>query len=379
MRIAIVTHFPADPAAPRGGVEAVSVVLARALASRAEVHVVTLGDVTHTTVEEHGGFKVHRLPTSSGSMLGSVTGRSRTAIQRYLKQLKPDVVHAHDTYGIATRGLGLPRVFTIHGFIYADTALQKKRAAWLRAKVWERVEKRAWAEQPHIIAISPYVRERLNGIARGTMHDIDNPIAPEFFAVQRNEAPGTIFCAAFIGPRKNTLGLVQAFAKLSAQYPEAQLRIAGSIENPAYAEDVKRVIADHGLQERVHLLGKLSVAQVRDELARAGIFALVSLEENSPLGVEEAMAAGVPVVTSNRCGMPYLVRHGESGYLVDPLEVHDIAKRLSQLLGDGALRARLGACGKQIAEARFHPDVVAARTLEVYRKAAATRAKGATA
>lgn len=88
------------------------------------------------------------------------------------------------------------------------------------------------------------------------------------------------------------------------------------------------------------------------------------------MGVAEAMAAGVPVITSNRCGMPYMVRDGESGFLVDPLDTHDIANRIHLILADHTLRYRMGCAGRRIAEDRFHPDRVAARTREVYRRAA---------
>jgi glycosyltransferase involved in cell wall biosynthesis len=104
-------------------------------------------------------------------------------------------------------------------------------------------------------------------------------------------------------------------------------------------------------------------------MSRAAVFTLVSLEENSPMAIEEAMAAGVPVVTSNRCGMPYMVRNGESGFLVDPNNPDDIARRLGKLLKDDELRRSMGAKGREIALDRFHPSKVAARTREVYLRA----------
>ena len=73
-------------------------------------------------------------------------------------------------------------------------------------------------------------------------------------------------------------------------------------------------------------------------MACAAAFALISLEENSPMAIEEAMAAGVPVVTSNRCGMPYMVRDEESGFLVNPDDSEETAERLRQLLTDDELR-----------------------------------------
>jgi len=123
----------------------------------------------------------------------------------------------------------------------------------------------------------------------------------------------------------------------------------------------------------VVLLGRITMERVREELAQASVFALVSLEENSPMGIEEAMAAGVPVLTSNRCGMPYMVRHGDSGYLVDPNDPEDIAYRLERILRDDALRESMGKRSMEIALDRFHPQVVARRTREVYFEAAKSR------
>ena len=50
------------------------------------------------------------------------------------------------------------------------------------------------------------------------------------------------------------------------------------------------------------------------------------------------MAASVSVVTSNRCGMPYMVRHGETGYLVNSLDTNEIARRMGRLIEDVQLR-----------------------------------------
>ena len=185
-----------------------------------------------------------------------------------------------------------------------------------------------------------------------------------------------ISSAALICRRKNTLAVVESFARLAPARPEAELRLAGAVSDVPYGRRVTQRIAELGLGDRVKLLGALPKVQVQAELAAASVFALVSLEENAPVSIEEAMAAGLPVVTSNRCGMPYMVRDGESGYLVDPNDPEDIADRLGTLLQDGDLRARMGATGRQIAMERFHPDVVARRTLEVYRMAIERHARG---
>jgi glycosyltransferase involved in cell wall biosynthesis len=378
MKVAIVTHFPQDPDAPHGGVEAVCVNLARWLGTYddLDIHVVTMDRTVDTvSISYRGRVAIHRLPGIKGHVLTTAIGKGRQKISRYLIALAPDVVHAHDTYGLMVKGLSIPRVFTVHGFIYGDTLVSGGRMAWLRSKIWRSVETSGWADQPHIISISPYVRERLTGIATGVIHDIDNPISERFFEISRNERKGVIFSAALISPRKNTLTLIDAFAKLISGGIEAELRLAGSVVEPHYGRLVEERISTHRLQNRVIMLGRISTDQVMKELSVSSIFALVSLEENSPMGIEEAMAARVPVVTSNRCGMPYMVRHGETGFLVEPNDPEDISRRMKQLLEDDALRARMGDKARFIAQDRFHPAEVAARTREVYYESTSNKRK----
>ena len=376
MKVAIVTSFPARPQEPRGGVQAVSVNLIRELAKtwQGEVHVVTM-DRACTGIDRSTweGATIHRLPWTGRKMLTHAVGEGRRQMRAYLEQLRPDVIHAHDTYGLMVKGIAVPRVFTIHGFIYADTLVEGGRLARVRSWLWRRAEEACWADQPHIISISPYVRERLRGIARGVIRDIDNPVGEEFFQIERREEKGTIFSAGAICPRKNTLGLIEARARMTAAGVDGQLRLAGPTADDGYERRVRELIHARGLEDRVVLLGPIGTEQIRQELAGASAFALVSLEENSPMVIEEAMAAGVPVVTSNRCGMPYMVRDAESGYLVDPLDPDDIAKGLATLLEDDALRFSMGQKGREIAADRFHPAKVAARTMEVYRRAARGR------
>ena len=373
MKIAIATWFPRDPSAPCGGVETVSVNLTRALAriEGTEVHVVTFNEgIGAPECSEWAGASIHRLPRASGSLLGFAQGEGRRRLGEFLHELGPDIVHAHDTYGIMTRVLDFPRVFTIHGFIHEDTRLMGGWKNYLRSALWKREELATWAEQPHIISISPYVRERLRGIARGVIHDIENPIDAACFEIQRSEERGRVFSAALICRRKNPQALVDAVAQLDSD-SGVKLRLAGPVGEADYGESLECSIRDRGLTQRVKLLGSLSGSSVREELAKAAVFALTSFEEGAPMGIAEAMAAGVPILTSNRCGMPYMVRHGETGFLVDPNDIHDIARNLDRLLADSALRKRMGEMARTRALEGFHPDRVAMRTMAVYEMAIA--------
>lgn len=354
--------------------EAVSVVLTDALARipALDVHVVTVDrSVLQPMRGTWQGATIHRLPQKSGSLLRFASGAGRVLIGEYLKELRPDVVHAHDTFGIMSSRLEFPRAFTIHGFIHEDTRL-RGGISRLTALLWQRKELQVWAEQPHIISISPYVRERLRGVARGVIHDIENPVGLDCFSVQREERRGVIFSAAAICRRKNTLGLIKAFVEAGRTHPALRLRIAGAVTESDYGEIVQRFTQESGMADRIDFLGSVGTTQIRQELIHASIFALVSFEEGAPMGIAEAMAAGVPIVTSNRCGMPYMLRHGESGYLVNPHDTADIARCFDRLTHDDALRARMGQAARAFAERSFHPAAVAERSVRVYQDAIET-------
>ena len=86
------------------------------------------------------------------------------------------------------------------------------------------------------------------------------------------------------------------------------------------------------------------------------------------MAIAEAMAAGIPVITSNRCGMPYMVKEGQTGFLIDPESTDKIAQRLIQLVGSRQLCQQMGQAGRQEAMERFHPHAVALRTKAVYER-----------
>lgn len=316
------------------------------------------------------GATIHREPLPAGSMLSLSVGAGARRLAAFVDGLDPAVLHAHDTFGIMSRRIDRPRVLTIHGFIHGDTRVGGGKRRWLRSLAWRQAEHRAWASFPNIISISPYVRERLAGIARGRIVDIENPIDPLFFERQPHAGPAVIFTAGVICRRKNPLALVEALALMRKGGVEVRLRIAGGTTEPAYLAAMEARISALGLQGSVDLIGPCGVEAIASELERATVFALVSREENAPLGIEEAMAVGVPVVASNRCGMPYQIRDGETGLLVDPEDPRDIAARCGELLRDEAFRGRAAALARQQARDRFHPDAVSRLTARLYRRVA---------
>jgi glycosyltransferase involved in cell wall biosynthesis len=85
------------------------------------------------------------------------------------------------------------------------------------------------------------------------------------------------------------------------------------------------------------------------------------------MAIAEAMAMGVPVISSNRCGMPDMVRDGETGFLVDPEHCESLSDRLAQVLTDDSRRTQMGQAARRLAESLYHPETVARQVADVYR------------
>jgi glycosyltransferase involved in cell wall biosynthesis len=353
-------------------VESVTVVLVKALAQLddLDIHITTLErERTKIAVEQDGAVTVHRLPGSHWpQIMDIVAGPGKKRLVNYINELKPDVLHTHETFGLSLGNISIPHVFTIHGFDHANIVANSAKFSWVRSRLWKRVERRGLAAQRHIISISQYVKEMIEPLTDARIYDIDNPVDERFFNITRRPEPRRVLCVGWINERKNTIGSVEAFASIAGLYGEAKLVIAGEPQETEYFNRVKQRIEQHGIGNRVELLGHINHAQLEHELARASVFLLPSRQENSPMAIAEAMAAGIPVIASNRCGMPYMVSEGQTGFLIDPESTDQITQRLIQLVGSQQLCQKMGQAGRRVAMERFHPHSVALRTRAVYER-----------
>lgn len=372
LKVAMFSRFPYDIDHPRGGVETVTVTLSQYLAKRddIELHIITFEkDIKKETIEQRDNYVIHRLVRSRWPLFMDIMcGPGRRKLRKYIEKLKPDIVHSHEYHGLGLGPLSMPRVFTLHGLDHKNIPAEKSRLQWLRVPIWRVIEKIGLRQQQYIISITPYVRKYIEPFTNAKIFDIDNPIFNHFYEIEREERPGRIFFSGWISTRKNPLSVIQAFSLVEKSGLKASLHIAGEENDLDYAQEVHREIQRLGLAKKVKMLGRISQTDIRKQLSEASVFVLPSFQENAPMSISEAMAVGIPVITSDRCGMPYMVEHGMSGYLTQPSDVHQIAQYMIKMLSDDDLRERMGIRSRQIAQERFHPESVTEKTVNVYRE-----------
>lgn len=379
MRVVLVSRFPVDPDKPKGGVETATVGLARALVAEgiSDLHVVTLEQGLQADVvqEVHEGIQVHRLPRSSVPMFIDVfIGPSQRRLKSYLQTLQPDVVHFQETWGFGAHRYPFPSVFTLHGFDSLNLPTEHARGAAIRSKIWQWAEKRGMSRQRYVVSIAPYVRAQMEPFTNAKIYDIWNSLDARYFELPRSPVPDRVLFLGWINARKNPLTLVKAVGLLGDKVPGLHVQLCGAESDPSYAQALKAEINRLQLQGKVALLGSLSQTQVKERLTEASVLVLPALQENAPMVIAEAMAAGVPVIASNLCGIPDMVTHEHSGYLLDdPMDPQELADALAHVLGDEAVRERMVEAAKREAFLMFHPSEVAKATIAVYADAVNNR------
>jgi glycosyltransferase involved in cell wall biosynthesis len=182
--------------------------------------------------------------------------------------------------------------------------------------------------------------------------------------------PADDLLCAMIGSIEERKGHAAAFEAIAAIPDGVQLLVAGTGPEERALRDRA---AGLGLERRVHFLG------YRDDvdaiLAECDALLITSTLEATPYVIIEAMAAGRPVVAGNVYGVPELVRDGETGILVDPRDVREIARAISVLAESHDRRARMGAAGRKRYEQMFRIERCVGETQSIYRDLLSTDSK----
>lgn len=370
LRVAIVSPFPEDPNLIVGGVAGVSVCLSRVLCDTygVQVHVVAPCPPSHPSFRKWRGITIHNVPQSLLPGFIDYWSIFRKKVHAKLEEISPDITHFQGVAGW-TIGYKKPYVLTIHGITEKDVLYKGGPLVSLRSGIIAMVETKGRKNTRNTIVISPYVLEELRDQVAGRTWAIENPVSDEFFnihRIHRKQEQARLLFGGSVIERKNVLGLIQAFRSVLKYCPATTLRIVGPLSQKSYVDSCKQYVRRNGLEKKVFFLGPKNTEKMRQELSKASCLALVSFQETAPLIIEEAMAAGVPVVASRICGIPYMVEEGKNGFLVDPNSTLEIASKLLVFLKDQKLSTEMIAHCRKVARQRFHVKVVARETLKVY-------------
>jgi glycosyltransferase involved in cell wall biosynthesis len=287
-----------------------------------------------------------------------------------------DVLHASDVVQFApTRARLVSTVYDLTPMLFPDWHTNQNRAVF-RQKM-RRVCKHAHA----IIAISEHTKRDLVktlAIPEERIHVVYGAADARYRPIHDRDEIGRvtrkygvpkssyILYVGTLEPRKNLVRLVEAYAMtLERHGDKTPLLVLAGAKGWLY-EEIFRTVERLGLQRRVVFTGFVDDEDLPALFNGALFFVYPSLYEGFGIPVLEAMACGVPVITSNTSSLPEVV--GEAGVLVDPTDASALAVALMALLSDPERRARLHAVSLARA-AMFSWERAARQTLAVYEDA----------
>lgn len=205
---------------------------------------------------------------------------------------------------------------------------------------------------------------------------------PPFYAPPRTRGevvPHTIYCgAAFSYPLKGGHWLLRAVADLKRRFPDIRLRVANAqkvhrpnsirswIRQGEYHRYLCRLIQELDLGDCVDLLPSLDSKQVRGELARAEVFCLPSLCENSPNSLAEAMLTGCPAVATGVGGVASVMNDGETGLVVPSADPAMLSHKIAYLFEHPDVAGVLATRAREFAEKRYDRRTVVNQLLTAY-------------
>jgi glycosyltransferase involved in cell wall biosynthesis len=310
----------------------------------------------------HGNVYVHPSPHHKRLHLLHIL---RTGYQ-LLAQHRHDLIASHD-YGIFCNGVGAWRLSSLTGVPYVSEILHIEgypRSASLRhslyrrlapfyirwagrraaaIRVMNRVEVpealRKWGVPPYKVLVLP-------------------AIYIDFATFRPMPEPGKRYDVLFVGrlaPNKGILTIIAAVGQVKRVYPTIQLCILG---DGALRHAVRKRVAALGLQKNVTLLDQVASA---DEVAclhnQSRMLVCASTAEGGPRVTIEAMACGVPVISTPVGLMRELIADGHNGMLFDG-GAAELAHKITVLIEDESLRRKIGEAGRQSVQQGFQADQV---------------------
>jgi phosphatidylinositol alpha-1,6-mannosyltransferase len=330
---------------PPGGIARYCRLVCRSLLETgAQVRVLSLADAGGAPPEAWGA-DARLYQANHGSKRGFVQSALATALS-----LRPTIIMIGHPY-FSALGWFLARLINAHAvsFIYGIDVWQPLKPA------------RRWALQRsnRIISISRFTAQqaaRANRLCPTKIRILHNCLDPQFEGpAQSEKAPSnpSMLTVARLSQAEQYKGhdyVIRAMPALLARFPELAYRVVGDGDDRARLEDLA---AREGVARAVRFHGIVSEGDLRRLYAETSLFIMPSRGEGFGFVFLEAMAQGTPAIGGNLDATPEVIADGETGYLVDPTSVEAIVAAAARLLGDEALRRRMGQAAMRRVEQEF--------------------------
>jgi glycosyltransferase involved in cell wall biosynthesis len=284
---------------------------------------------------------------------------------REIQNFAPDVVHYQGFHPWFDLALPLwhryPLVCTVHDFRpHPGDKLSQKTPFWVEMFLRRRADQ--------LIVHSQHVRtlmvQQLDGASENISLMPHIQIGQELASPMAEEDEHLILFFGRIWEYKGLEYLIRAEPLISARVPDVRIMIAGQGED--FSRYARMMVHPENFIVHNEFISEERTAEY---FGRASIVVLPYVEASQSGVIPLAYSAAKPVVATTVGGLPEMVEHGRTGYLVAPRDAANLAEALVRLLLDRGLRRQMGANAKHKIELECSTEVIARETVEVYRRA----------
>jgi len=295
----------------------------------------------------------------------------RSRLDRY------DIVHDNQSlsYGIWAINKRLPTIATIHHPVTVDRkiAIQSVFSTWEKMKQWRwysfiGMQKRVARSLARIITVSKSAKEDISrdfNIPTENFSIVPNGINTDLFypiSEIKREKNRVIVTNSADTPLKGLFFLFQAVAELTKK-KDIHVTVVGE---PKKDGDIAKLVRKLGIGHRINFTGRIDDREFVRQYARATVAVVPSVYEGFGLPVGEAMACGVPVISTTGGALPEVV--GNAGILVPPADSSALARAIGELLANPIKARDLGLAGYRRVQKHFTWQRAAEKTVNAYRE-----------
>lgn len=377
MRIVQIGPYPAERECICGGVEASVLGLSQELSRSNEVHVFDFPRIGGSnSVEYDGKVLVHRFCNTGKRQI--LTSRQVKMMAKEIFALRPEACHIHGT-GLFSwlmfkrlKKEGMSLIVTVHGLIRVEkrNLLRKKLTLKRIAQYFYQgsAEKRFLSQCPVAIVDTEYVKEMVNNYPirkKPDMYVIPQGINEDYFSLNCSPDSNVFLSVGAIVERKGHLMAIKAFEQVRKAGVDARLVIAGTVASQSYLLQIKKYVYKSDYQEDIKICTDLPDIEIKNLYKRAHVFVLHSEEESQGIVYAEAMATGLPIVSTKVGGVPYVVEHGKNGLLSAYGDVEAFANSMRCLMDDVDKWQCMSDTSKQTAQ-QYHWLNIGERIMQLY-------------
>ena len=241
-------------------------------------------------------------------------------------------------------------------------------------------ERKALKNVGHITGRTDWDYGCTNKVSKARYHFMNETLRSVFYEGNweyEKCIPHSIFLSQGDYPLKGLHFVLEAMPLILEKYPDTTLLIAGNdltksktlmekIKISAYGKYLRKLICEKRLQDKVHFLGRLTAAQMKQQFLESNLYLCSSILENSPNSLGEAMLLGVPSIAADTGGIPSVFTDKKDGLLFERGNVKALANCVIEMFNDSKMQQVYSENAKRHARKTHDPDTNYHRLLEIY-------------